>query len=188
MIARPTPDSVTRQLRVFDMTAGYHDADQAVAIVFDQWPRNRRIEEVLVKTTVLNRLYSTNVYGVYEVAKHIVGLDIEVRLKRGDANLVHDIADIKIGGKPRYLLSFASKYCHWHQPEHYQMYDSYVDGLLWQYRKNFDFARFRRAELRKYSRFLEVVDGLVSHFGLHGFSRKEIDIFLWMEGRRVEAD
>ena len=187
MITKPNSDLVKRQLHAFRCDARYRDADQAVEVVFRQWPGNRNIHEVLAKTTLLNRLYSTNILAVHDVAEHIVEQNIDEQLSCGDMEVVRKIADVNIGGKLRHFRSFASKYCHWHQPDRYQIYDSYVGKILWRYQGDFDFARFQQNDLKDYRRFVVVVDSLVNHFDLHEFSRKEIDIFLWMEGRQLAA-
>lgn len=185
MINEPTPDYILSRLPDFDATPRYSDADRAVGLVFSQWPTNRLIEEVLAKVVTLNTLYSTNIYGVYDVARHIVELNIDGRLTNGDQSLVDDIANVAIGRRTRQVLSFASKYCSWHRPECYQIYDSFVDELLWVYQREFAFATFKRVELRTYSRFIQIVDALVDHFGLQVFSRKDLDKFLWLEGRAI---
>ncbi|HEY8355237.1 MAG TPA: hypothetical protein VIK69_09520, partial [Methylophilaceae bacterium] len=83
MINEPTPDYILSRLPDFDATPRYSDADRAVGLVFSQWPTNRLIEEVLTKVVTLNTLYSTNIYGVYDVARHIVELNIDGRLTNG---------------------------------------------------------------------------------------------------------
>lgn len=185
MLNKPTHDYVTRRLPDFDAVPRISDADRAVTLVFRQWPENKRIDEVLVKVSTLNALYSTNIYALNDVARHILELNIDSRLVAGDPNVVDEIAKVTIGGGRRYLLSFASKYCSWHHPVCYQIYDSLVDDVLWTYQRQFAFTKFKRQELRSYPRFVQVVDVLVDHCGLQAFSRKELDKFLWLEGRAL---
>jgi hypothetical protein len=52
----------------------------------DAFPGNTQIEDVLLKVTAINRLYSTNLYAVYPMTQHIVGLNIDPRLKEHDPN------------------------------------------------------------------------------------------------------
>ena len=94
MLTLPTPDRVRRRLEEFDADARIADGDASVRLVFEQWPDNSRIEEVLAKVVVLNQLYSTQIYAVHDVARHIVGLGIDGRLRTGDPSLVESIASV----------------------------------------------------------------------------------------------
>ncbi|HEV2177175.1 MAG TPA: hypothetical protein VGW33_08240 [Terriglobia bacterium] len=183
-LTKPTPDYVQQRVREFDADEKLKRDERAVALVFQQWPANSDHEQVLVKTVVLNRLYSTNIYAVQTVANHIVGLRIDERLHRGDTSLIDDIASVQIKGEDHFFLSFATKYCSWHQPEHFQMFDSNVESMLWRYEREFKFGSFRKDELRKYPRFVQIIDLFRSHFGLPDIGRKEVDKFLWIEGRK----
>src|SRR4051812_5412380 len=68
---KPTPERVRDILSQYGSDDRYFGADTAVRLVFEQWPQNLQYEEILVKVIVLNRLYSTNIYDVYTVAKRI---------------------------------------------------------------------------------------------------------------------
>ena len=61
------------------------------------------------------------------VAKHLLSLGIDARLKAGDVTLVNDIKQININGTERNFYFFASKYCSHHNPLDYPIYDSYGD-------------------------------------------------------------
>lgn len=182
MLPEPTLEYVRRRAAEFDENPQYYGAERTVELVFRQWPLNVVYEHILTKVVVLNRLYSTNIFNVYAVAAHIQELDIDARLKRGDDALVGDLAAVRFGEKQRTLLSFATKYCSWHAPEHFQIFDSFVEWLLWEYRRQFSFASFRRYELRDYVRFTRVLDEFRSRFKLDSLSRKSLDKFLWIEG------
>jgi hypothetical protein len=177
----PNLEYVTARLAELEKNGRFYGAERAVALVFRQWPMNTDFQEVLVKTTVLNRLYSTNIYDVWSVAQHIVNLGIDEALKRGNQSLVNEIAGVRLGTKPRYVLSFATKYCSWHEPDKFQIYDSRVEKMLWLYKKHFAFCQFRRKHLRDYPRFIEIVDNFKSYFALNDLSRKEVDKFLYAE-------
>lgn len=119
----------------------------------------------------------------YTAAQHIVGLDLYDRLQIGDASLVPDLGKMRFRNKDRYVLSFATKYCSWHKPDLFQIFDSYVEWILWQYKKLCSFASFKRYELRVYPQFVSIVAQFVNHFGLAQLSRKDLDRFLWSEGK-----
>src|SRR5690606_36386235 len=111
-------------------------------------------------------------------------LGIDTRLDAGDPALVDDIARVRCGSKARRFYSFATKYCAWHRPDDYQIYDSQADAALWAYRRQHSFATFRRQDLQTYRRFIEVIDAFRRCFGIEGVGRKELDMFLWEIGRQ----
>lgn len=181
---RITSDQVRLSLKRFDNNLRYYGADSAVKLAFEQWPENTNFDQVLLKVVVLNRLYSTNILSIYDAAQHIIDHKIDRRLQQGDLKLVNDVADMRLGSRKRYVLSFASKYCAWHQPNHFQIFDSFVEEKLWSYLKSYKFSSVKRYELRDYPKFIEAMKAFQAFFGLEGFSRKDIDKFLWIEGRR----
>ena len=184
MLERPTTDYVNSRLPEFSIFA---DADAAIQLAFSTWPRNDQRDQVLAKVVLLNRLYSTNIYDVHGMAHHIVAQNIEADLVAGDPLLVGRIAMLKLTtGKSRNNYSFATKYCAWHEPNRFQIYDSRVDAALWAYQEQFKFGSFRRNELGDYTRFMQIVDTFIDHFHLHDLGRKQLDKFLWLEGRDIK--
>jgi len=119
------------------------------------------------------------------VAEHISSRNIDAKLRDRSLELVGEIAHIEINGKLRNNYSFASKYCHWHQPEKYPIYDSYADNLLWRNRKQDKFIAFTQAELLQYPRIKQIIEDFKNHYGLSQFSFNDLDKFLWGYGKEV---
>ena len=62
--------------------------DNALQKLFTQLcPYNTSLEDVLIKCTTLNKLYSTNIINIYAMAEHIHSLNIDERLHRGDFSI-----------------------------------------------------------------------------------------------------
>lgn len=180
MLPQPTPEYFTSRIPLFDAFA---DADAALELIFKTWPANSSLPQVLTKVVTLNRLYSTSIFDVHGVARHILDMDIDQALSAGDRKLVPRIATFTLSnGKSRNNYSFATKYCAWHNPTDFQIYDSRVDEALWHYKKHYGFASFRRYDLGDYARFMQIMDQFIEHFGLHAFGRRHLDRFLWIEG------
>lgn len=158
------------------------DKERALNKLFmDLCKSNDCIEDILIKCSSLNDFYSTNIYDIHAVAQHILSLHIDERLEKHDLSLVKDIADIKDIGKKYY--SFATKYCSHHQPEHYAIYDSYVENVLVSLNIQEKFANFKRREdLKDYGTFMMAIKALQKHYGLH-YSIKELDMYLWQLGK-----
>ncbi len=54
-------------------------------LFYRTYPRNDDLDEVLVKVATLNDFYSTNIYNIFVVAKHILGIaNIDKRLANGE--------------------------------------------------------------------------------------------------------
>ena len=88
------------------------------------------------------------------------------------------VANIEIAGRKRRNYSFATKYCGWHRPAVYPIYDSYVDACLWFYKKRDKFDEFKRQDLCVYAQFLKTVTAFRSHYRLGEFDFKQLDKFL----------
>lgn len=186
-LPEPTLDYVQKRLRDREVEYGLNPiVDEALALIFKQWPNNTEVAKVLSKVAVLNSLFSTQIRGMrlQIVARHIVEMNIDDRLQKGDLSLIRDIGHVlfKSDGTQTFLLSFASKYCSWHRPDQFQIFDNLVARLL-RYRCQFAFSSFERNELRDYVRFVEIINAFRSHFGLTGMSRRKLDKFMWYEAK-----
>ena len=114
-IPPPTKQSVLEYLDNWTRLPGYTEQEEALLLLFkDTFPYNKGLSEVLIKCSTLNDFYGTNIFNVYPLAKHIVKLDIDVRLADGDPKLVNDISlghgITSRSGKEHHLFSFATKY------------------------------------------------------------------------------
>lgn len=198
ILTAPTAEDVRNAINEFN---GWKDnPDPALTELFKLYPANTNFDHVLLKVVALNALYSTLIRvnskitpTVYDVARHIVGLDIDGKLALGSEDLVHKIAYTEIQGKEtRFNYSFATKYCNWHQPDFFPIWDSRVDLYLWELRnretgKPEGFRQFKHKELWRYPEFKKVVDDFKAHFRLEDFSFKLIDKFLFVEGGKLLA-
>jgi hypothetical protein len=175
----PTPDIVSQAIARFDSDDRYGPADRVLSSVFSHHPFNDALEDVLIKVVLLNGLYNTNVFAVTDMARHIRDLGIDVDLATSSPGLVDRIAKLRIRDKTRRHYSFATKYCSWHRPEDYPIYDGLVEKLLWLYRRQYSFAEFAKPDLRDYPRYKAVLTAFRVHFRLEDLSFKQIDKFLW---------
>ncbi|HLA86931.1 MAG TPA: hypothetical protein VJL10_02815 [Anaerolineales bacterium] len=179
----PTVELVQKYINKFNDDNELVLVENVLSELFEKYPDNHNLRDVLIKAAALNSLYSTNIYAIVRMAEHIVKEHIDIELQKGTSEVVEKIARIAIKGKIRNNYSFASKYCHWHQPEMYPIYDSYVDQLLWAYHNQHNFMEFKQIDLRHYPRYKEVIEAFRKHYSLSQFSFKELDKFLWIYGR-----
>lgn len=180
-----TEKYVKHFLRQWETLDKYVMQEKCVNLLFQKLCRkNTDLVEVLLKVSTLNDFYSTNIYDTHSVANHIFSLKPDKSLLKGDLDLVNRMAMVSFSGKTRRVYSFSTKYCSHHAPDTYPIYDSYVDEMLWHFRKRDRFAAFTRKEMKDFPSFVEIIDTFRKHYELEMFSRKQIDIFLWLAGKK----
>ena len=145
--------------------------------ICQQYPNNNNLEEVLIKCAVIDNFSSTNVFDLYAMANHIVGMHIDENLNNGDYSLVNDIANVEIGSKKRNFYSFATKYCHYHIPSRFAIYDRYVTKVLCV------FLDKKEDELREYKTFMDTLNDFSQRYRLEKFKYDNLDKYLWRLGR-----
>ena len=182
----PSITQVEHYLAKWDGLEDYSFQEEALdKLFFRLCPENTCIEDILLKVSTLNDFYSTHIYSTYPVAKHILALDIDERLRAGDLSLVEAIQKITVKGTERNFYSFASKYCSHHNPMAFPIYDSYVDEVLYRFMKQDRFASFQRGDLKDYQKFYGILLTFRSFYGLEKYNLKEIDKYLWQLGKDV---
>jgi hypothetical protein len=143
------------------------------------YPSNQDFKAVLLKASVLNQLYFTNVYAIHDMAGHICEV-IQTHRDIPDRLLVERIAKVKFGGKPRRLISFASKYAHFFiAPARFAIVDYYAGQAL---AVHLGEPKTRSEEWRQdYTVFSEQIDRLRARDGITA-SLRELDQYLWLYG------
>ena len=184
MLPIPTIDLVQAECDAFDEEPFTKLGEQALAQLREQFPRNVEVSHILLKVLALNQIYSTriNYVDVVPLSRHIAGLGIDSLLDQGSPRAVDLI--FVCPPLPKYF-SFATKFCSWHNPAAFPIYDHYVDECLWLYKKQDGFAVFHRQDLWIYEKFVEIVTSFRSHYGLTCFTYRQIDKFLWQTGDRI---
>jgi hypothetical protein len=180
----PSVEQVEFYLAHWDSLEDYRLKEYALnRLFFKLSPENIDISDILLKASVLNDFYSTNIFKVFPVAEHILSLNIDERLRYGDVTLVDDIKEVVINGKMLNFYSFATKYCSHHKPLDYPMYDGYVGQVLRYYRKQDRFATFRNDDLKNYTRFKSIIMEFRSFYKLGRYNLKELDKYIWQLGK-----
>ena len=178
----------------------YQKQEEVIEKIFEL---SSSFKEVLLKVTVLNDFYSTNIFDTYNVACHIWNLNntenLSYLFNKGDLDIVNKIADTPILSDPPKrinLYSFATKYCSFHQPEKYPIYDKYVDTALYFFESKLPFYKakennnkykktFTRESLKSYEQFKYVIDIFRENYELEKYKYKEIDQYLWQVGKDI---
>lgn len=190
-VYEPTLDRVLAACQEFDEQNGV--MEQALTELFGKYPRNDSNPHILLKVTALNALYSTRILALEDMARHIYehGTEVDSALALGSPEIVDTIARVTISstGKERCNYSFASKFCSWHKPDSYPIWDSRVNAYLtWlKKRPTGSFILNTPDNWTRYREFMGVINNLRKVYGLGALSFKQIDKFLYAEGEKLIA-
>lgn len=183
-VPSPSNEQVEYYLEKWIELENYRLQEDALnKLFFELCPKNEDITDILLKASTLNNFYSTNIFSIYPVAKHIHGLDIDSRLESGDVNLVADIQQVMIGEKKKNFYSFSTKYCSHHNPLDFPIYDSYVDEVLRYFRNRDGFSEFKDGDLKKYADFKDILIKFQGFYDLEEYNLKQIDQYVWQLGK-----
>jgi hypothetical protein len=192
MLTPPTEELVKSACEEFDRDN--REIEEALTELFARYPGNRDLRHVLLKVVALNALYSTQIRvyakmvpNVLDVATHIQrnGDEIDSALTIGSPEVVNRIAAVTVPEKKtRWFFSFATKYCSFHRPEFYPIWDSRVDRYISSLKDQPRFAEFfgTGEDRWRYSEFRRLITIFRDSYGLGSFSFKEIDKFLYTYG------
>ncbi len=185
IVPTPSPEEVEFYLKEWDESENYYLQEDALdKLFFTLCPENKEMSDILLKVATLNDFYSTNIFSVYPVAKHILSLQIDARLKARDVTLVRDIQKVTINGVEKNFYSFATKYCSHHNPLEYPIFDSYVEKVLKYFRDRDCFSKFSNEDLKDYIHFKGTLVDFSRFYGLEQYNLKQIDKYIWQLGKR----
>lgn len=182
----PTPckEEVQKYLDLWDLLENYVLQERSLYKLFHKtYPKNKDIDDILIKASSLNDFYSTNIFSIFPVAKHILELNIDERLKNGDNSLVNDIADVTISGVKKHFYSFATKYCSHHNSDDFPIYDDFVKKVLLYFKSKDRFENFTESDLKDYSKFKNILMSFKKYYDVDNYSLKDIDRYLWQLGK-----
>lgn len=183
-IPKPCKKEVKKYLSKWDLLENYVLQEESLnKLFYGEFKSNNDIHNILIKASALNDFYSTNIFSIFPVAKHIYKLNIDNRLGKNDTSLVNDIAQVKINGVKKNFYSFATKYCSHHKPEEYPIYDSYVEKMLMYFQKTDKFAKFKKADLKNYAKFKSILIEFKKFYDINEYTLKEIDKYIWQLGK-----
>ena len=181
ILEKPNSDLVQRYIARFDNEN--KSTEQTINWLVKKFPLNIDFEEIYTKVRVINVLYASRVSAVKRMAENIQKRNIDNDLKNGHIELVKEISIIPT--IKNLYVSFASKYCNWHNQKAYPIYDSRARKAIIAYRDQEDNFNFKKKELEHYYDFRKILDEFMKHYNLTHFSYKEIDKFLWMRGKEL---
>lgn len=88
----PTHDLVSKYIDAFIDNARFLSGDGAILFLVSLFPKNTAFPAVLAKVCIINDLYATGIAATYDMAEHIVTLDVDNALSLAETADVDRIA------------------------------------------------------------------------------------------------
>ena len=166
---------------IFECLDDWNQARESLDFFFKKYPINTDPKVVIMKVCLVDSLYGTNTKGVIGVAKHIADpkLNIDQHLQSADTNAVMRIANWKRGGKAINILSFASKYCHFHNKNKFPIYDKYASATLQAVLGENHWSKGCRDYIKYQGQIKRISNGC---------PMEDIDTFMWLYGIKLALD
>ena len=182
----------------YNKMEGYIVQEELLTILKTKYPDHKNKMGVDIKVKLLNLFYSTGIQATNAMTNHIMKIkDIDKRLGEGDLSLVEEIAALKLkNNTTRYNYSFATKYCAYHQPDKFPIYDSIVaktfvslfnKGLLPKFKLGKKTAEdqniFAKSDFNKklkdYNFFVKLYQYFIEIYDLQKFPFRKVDTYIW---------
>ena len=120
-----TADRIGVAREIYGMLPRWQLAKDTLNYFFGERTGNSDLKVVLGKVCMIDHLYGTNTKNPIGVAKHIVGHDIDqLLMRRTDVDSSLKVVDKIAQFDGKNLLSFASKYCHFHYYSMFLIFDN----------------------------------------------------------------
>ncbi len=147
---------------------------------FEKHHDNYDIHIIGYKIELVDKLYNCNLrQNNREIANELVKFDLDLRLaKETPEVIVQEIADIQISKYKKYKkvgYVFASKYCHFHYPSRFPIFDHFV-------RKELSKLTGATYGDNEYSKFKANLDELILKLDFD-ITYTDIDTYLWLYGQ-----
>ncbi len=168
--------------RLHDILSTWPTTDRAFQMLNERFPDFGR-EATIIKCAVINDLYSTNVFAIWRMAEHIVGVMKDP--PRDPDELAETIARLPDadGNSTRHHWSFTSKFCHFFvDAETFPIYDSYCRDML---AHHLGRGRCVSDSSNPYRAFKQNLEQLRELSGVSA-SLREMDQYLWLAGQHRE--
>lgn len=185
-------------LKEYDKMESYRIQENILQCLKNKYPNHSNKNAVDIKVKLLNMFYSTGIQATNAMTKNILAIkDIDCRLVERDYSLVNEIATLRLSeGKERYNYSFATKYCAYHQPEKFPIYDSIVTMMFTSFFEKGLLPKFKHTKkktsaldtytkkefsekLKNYHFFVTVYDYFMDLYDLKTFTYRQVDSYIW---------
>ncbi len=184
----PLPQVIKPHFEKFKNIEGYFLEDDRELKFFATHPNNTDITDILLKIEEVRDHDLLALEAQDAMAQHIASLDIDPKLRDGSMEVINSIASLDFRGEKRNFYAFATRYCNYHRPDYYPIYDPVLEKLFTWYYQQVEGKPFDPQQLLDYPKFKELMQGFIDDLEVTPFSFRELDKFLWVYGRKVLND
>lgn len=135
---------------------------------------------MLKRVGVLDSRYNTHLPSLQKIVESILSVEkLNQRLAQGDPTVVNELVE---KGVP---AVFASKYCHFSNPEKYPINDSSVREVFAKY-FNIPVSRLEKMFKADYQNVLDYFEKFKEE--VYSDSYEELDKYLWVKGNEIKKE
>jgi hypothetical protein len=164
----PFETSLKKYLSIFGGQEMVFINDNRNLELFAKCPSNQTEEDIRTKISAISDdMEVKQLPNRDDLINHILKLNIDDRLNKGDLSVVEDIAHAKINGTVHNLLHFASLYCNLHKPDVFPIYSDQHHDFYRKYIKHFNLS-IDGEKLNTYPVFAAALDDLLTRTGVKG--------------------
>ena len=152
-------------------------ANEVLSNYFNKNRANASKEVVLIKVVLIDSLYYTNLKDTISMTEHIFNIkSLDIDLNNGTLNILEEISN----WNNKKVISFASKFCHFHNRQKYPLFDKYVKIALKK------LIGCENKDFENYNNFFEKINSFKTIYGLTQISFEDIDKYLWLYGQKEQ--
>jgi hypothetical protein len=181
----PIEDIIKPYFETFKGQEGYFVDDTRTWNFFRANTENTKVQDILLKIREVRDDELTELEGEDAMAQHILNLKIDDALESSDKQVVMDIAQITYRGEPRNFYAFASRFCCYHYPAVYPIYNPTIDQVLRVYYKRTRATVLPENLLTDYPSFSNLMEEYKDNFHLPLRHYWELDKFIWAYGQLI---
>jgi hypothetical protein len=180
-------ETLKKYLDLFSDQETYFLNDKRNLDLFAAHPSNTAEDDVRTKVSAINDEEFRLHVSPDDMVKHILQLNMDDRLTKGDLTVVEDIAHLTNDPKLN-LLHFASAYCNFHQPllfpiyseQHFYFFPKYIQAVNLEVNPD---------DLKHYPVFCKVLTDFIQRLGLQGkYNFLQVRKFGWLYFEKVLAE
>ncbi|KKN58642.1 hypothetical protein LCGC14_0550090 [marine sediment metagenome] len=160
----------------------WNEVNKLLRREFNNKKENKDFHDIGYKIELVNKLFNCNLnMDKREIAHEIQQLKIDSKFDvMKPEQLVKEIAKIQPSFYKRHVgFVFSSKYCHFHYPNKFPIYDRYARNAL----SNL-LGKSKSYYESNYTQFKKDLDDLISNLSWKS-SYKEMDTYLWLYGQWI---
>jgi len=181
-------DSLQKYLDIYAGQETYFSNDTRSLEFYKEYPLNKNRQDIIQKISVIADADLHKFNAQDDLADHILKLNIDPRLAKGDLSVVEDIAKLTLNGVGKNLLHAASEYCNLHRPDVFPIYSEQHFPFYKQYIKEHKLG-INPEDLNQYQVFAKALNDIIDRYHIRGkLNYLQMRKFAWIYAAKVLAE